>query len=193
MKKINRKKYEKLINNLENNSEIKNKLQKLFELNKEKQKKKNDNLIKILSNPQMIITAYGNIQANKKALTKGVDPKDTTDGFNSNVVEKMCNDLRNSVYKWKDITQVEIPKLGGKKKRPLGLPTFTNKLVQESLRVILNVIYEPIFQNYEVSHGSRPKRGTHTAITQLSHKGQGMTICAGRRWRKDGDGFTKKH
>ena len=63
--------------------------------------------------------------------------------------------------------------------RPLGLPTFTDKLVQEVMRMILEAVYEPVFSNY--SHGFRPGRSCHTALSQLKHE------FIGAGWFVEGD------
>jgi group II intron reverse transcriptase/maturase len=178
--KITRKTYNRILKETEKNSEIVKKLRKLYELNKKNPGKKNDNLIKLICDKELIIAAYGNLQTNSGALSKGVNPEDTVDGFNEELIDQISTDLRNGCYKWKNIKKVEIPKSGKKnknKKRPLGLPTFSDKIVQEMIRTVLCVIYEPTFQILEVSHGSRPKRSTHTAISRLAQLGQGMSYA----------------
>lgn len=169
--------YKEKIRKQEQESKIQKTLRNLYKLNTENIHKKNNNLIKIISNKELLLTAYGNLKSNKGSLTAGIDEKDTVDGFNHQKLEQIGNDIRNGVYNWKDIKQVEIPKPGKKKKRPLGLPTFSDKIVQEAIRIVLNAIYEPTFQKYELSHGSRPKRGTTTAINKLCTQGQGMEIA----------------
>lgn len=175
-RKIEKKEYLELVSDLTMNSRVSEKLNKLYLLNLDT-KKRNDNLMKIICDEQLILTAYGNLQTNHGALSKGVDPEDTVDGFSKEIVKKIQHDLRNGCHKWKDIKRVEIPKPGKKKKRPLGLPVFSDKIVQEMIRIVLNTIYEPIFQEYEVSHGSRPKRSTHTAMKYITPKGQGLHMA----------------
>lgn len=154
--------------------EFEKKLQKLFQLNQQNPKKVNDNLIKILADPELILIAYGNLQTNRGSLTKGVDPNDTVYGFNRDFISRISSEILNGSYKWKDIEQVEIPKPGKKKERPLGIVTFSDKLVQEGIRIILTVIYEPVFQTLNMNHGFRPKKSTHTAIYKLSTGSQSM-------------------
>lgn len=60
------------------------------------------------------------------------------------------------------------------KLRPLGIPSFRDKIVQEAIRIILNVIYEPRFQ---VNFGFRPQLGCHDAISKNSIQGQAMTFA----------------
>lgn len=178
--KISKKDFNELLSQLEKESKVIGKLRALYELNKKNPKKANDNLIKLMFDKELIITAYGNLQTNSGALSQGVDPNDTVDGFNSDLIDRISNDLREGIYKWKNIKKVEILKPGKKnknRKRLLGLPTFSDKIVQEMIRIILSVIYEPTFQILEVSHGSRPKRGTQTAIKRLKDLGQGMNYA----------------
>lgn len=154
--------------------ELKKKLEKLYMLNQKNINKINDNLIKIVADSELLLHAYGNIQANKGSLTPGTDPKDTADGFNRLLLNKISKQIKEGTYKWKDIKQIMIPKPGKKKKRPLGIPTFTDKLVQESIRIILTTTYEPVFQSIESNHGFRPKRSTHSALDRILMYSQGM-------------------
>jgi RNA-directed DNA polymerase len=153
---------------------FKKKLEKLYILNQKNISKINDNLIKIVADPELLLYAYGNIQANKGSLTPGINPKDTVDGFNRPLLNEISKQIKEGTYKWKDIKQIMIPKPGKKKKRPLGIPTFTDKLVQESIRIILKAIYEPVFQSIESNHGFRPKQSTHSALDQILIYSQGM-------------------
>lgn len=150
------------------------KIRKLMKLNQQNTKKTNDNLIKIIANPTLLITAYGNIQTNKGALSEGTDPSDTVDGFNELLVENIGNNLRNGCYKWKSSKLIEIPKPGKTKKRPLGIQNFSDKLVQECIRIVLTAIYEPTFQEYDCNHGFRPNRSTHTVLRKIAVHVQGM-------------------
>ncbi|MDE6933440.1 MAG: reverse transcriptase/maturase family protein [Oscillospiraceae bacterium] len=61
----------------------------------------------------------------------------------------------------------------------MGIPSFDDKLVQEIVRMLLEAIYEPTFSNY--SHGFRPNRSCHTALTQLQRN------FSGARWFIEGD------
>ena len=121
--------------------------------------------------------AYKKLYANKGAGTKGVD-EDTADGFSEDKVKRIINSLSDGSYQPKPSRRTYIAKANGKK-RPLGLPTFTDKLVQEVMRTILESVYEPVFD--ENSHGFRPKRSCHTALKDVKHK------FYGTHWFIEGD------
>lgn len=110
-------------------------------------------------------------------MTFGIDGK-TIDGFNINLINKVIAKLKDEAYYPKPSRKVYIPKKSGKL-RPLGIPSFEDKLVQEVLRMILEAIYEPMFK--ESSHGFRPERSCHTALVQVKQKGSGIT------WVIEGD------
>lgn len=121
--------------------------------------------------------AYQNLYANNGAGTKGVD-EDTADGFSEDKVNNIIESLKNGTYMPKPVRRTYIKKKNGKL-RPLGLPTFTDKLVQDVIRMVLQAIYEPVFSDY--SHGFRPGRSCHTALAQLKHE------FVGAKWFVEGD------
>lgn len=90
--------------------------------------------------------AYKNLYANSGASTKGID-EDTADGFGEEYIRSIINSLKNGTYSPKPARRVYIPKANGKM-RPISVPTFRDKLVQEVMRMILESIYEPIFSTY---------------------------------------------
>lgn len=96
--------------------EFKQKLEKLYILNQKNINKVNDNLIKIVSDPELLLHAYSNIQTNKESLTPGVDPKDTVCGFNSPFVNKISKQIKEGTYQWKNLKKIMIPKPGEKEK-----------------------------------------------------------------------------
>jgi group II intron reverse transcriptase/maturase len=121
--------------------------------------------------------AYGNLYANEGAMTKGVDPNDTVDGMSVKRIDKIIQKLRERRYQWQPAKRIEIPKENGKK-RPLGMAGWSDKLVQEVLRIVLSAYYEPQFSKY--SHGFRYMRGCHTALQKIS-------TWHGTRWFIEGD------
>lgn len=134
-------------------------------------------LFRYMLRPDIYYVAYQHLYSNNGAGTKGVDD-DTADGFSEEYVTRIIDALRNGTYQPKPVRRTYIQKANGKM-RPLGLPTFTDKLVQEVMRMILEAVYEPVFSPY--SHGFRPGRSCHTALTQLSHE------FVGSRWFVEGD------
>ena len=122
--------------------------------------------------------AYNRLYRNKGAATKGVDD-DTADGFSEEKINKIIRSLSDETYMPKPARREYIPKKRSTKKRPLGLPVFTDKLVQEVLRMILEAIYEPNFSN--CSHGFRPGRDCHTALKSMKMEFSGVS------WFIEGD------
>ncbi len=129
-----------------------------------------------LFSEDLLLVAYDNIARNRGALTKGTED-DTADGMNLTRIRTLIRALRQEQFKFKPSRRVQIPKAKGGT-RPLSVPNFTDKLVQEALRLILNAYYEPRFR--DSSHGFRPERGCHSALTAVS-KFKGTT------WFIEGD------
>lgn len=145
-------------------------------MNKKNIYKNNDNLIKFIIDPVLIAEVYNKIQKNKGAHTKGTDTE-TADAFGRIRLEKISNEIANGTFKWRAIRRKLIPKKGKKKNRPLGIVNFDDRIVQELIRIVLNIIYEPVFQEKEYNHGFRPKRGTRSAIIKIERESQGMTTA----------------
>lgn len=134
-------------------------------------------LYRYLLRPDLYFEAYRNLYANSGAATRGVN-KDTADGFSEAKTAKIIKSLADETYWPMPVRRTYIEKSNGKK-RPLGIPTFTDKLVQEVLRMILQAVYEPVFLN--CSHGFRPNRSCHTALTEVKNE------FTGARWFVEGD------
>lgn len=134
-------------------------------------------LYRYMLRPDLYFVAYKNLYSNDGASTKGVDD-DTADGFNSNKVDRIIKSLADESYTPSPSRRTYIKKSNGKM-RPLGIPTFTDKLVQEVLRMILESVYEPVF--LDCSHGFRPNKSCHTALKDLKHQFHGT------RWFVEGD------
>ncbi len=128
-----------------------------------KQGKRINGLFRLLEDQILWHEAYANIYSNKGAITPGVDEV-TLDGFSEERVASIIKQLKDGTYHFQPVRRVLIPKKNGKK-RPLGISSGDDKLVQEVVRIILERIYEPIFENS--SHGFRPKRSPHTALEQI--------------------------
>lgn len=134
-------------------------------------------LFRYLLRPDIYYVAFQNLYANNGAGTRGVDD-DTADGFSEDKVNQIIEALKNGTYEPKPVRRTYIKKKNGKI-RPLGLPTFTDKLVQDVIRMVLQAIYEPVFSDY--SHGFRPSRSCHMALTQIKHE------FVGAKWFVEGD------
>lgn len=134
-------------------------------------------LYRNLYNPEFYLTAYQKIQAKQGGMTAGTDGK-TVDGMGMKRINALIAKLRDFSYQPAPARRTFIPKANGKK-RPLGIPSFDDKLVQEVVRMILESIYEPTFLN--TSHGFRPKRSCHTALQYVQKNFTGV------KWFVEGD------
>lgn len=136
-----------------------------------------ERLYRLLFNEQMYYVAYQRIYAKEGNMTKGADNK-TIDRMSISRIEKLISSLKDESYQPIPSRRVYIPKKNGKK-RPLGIPAFNDKLLQEVVRMILEAIYEGSFDMN--SHGFRPKRSCHTALRQIQR------TFNGARWFIEGD------
>jgi group II intron reverse transcriptase/maturase len=134
-------------------------------------------LYRQLFNPQMYLLAYGRLYANHGAMTPGPDGE-TADGMSLAKISRIIDAMRHERYRLKPVRRVYIPKKNGKR-RPLGMPSWSDKLVGEVMRLLLEAYYEPQFSGH--SHGFRPRRGCHTALTQIVNTWKGTT------WFIEGD------
>ena len=134
-------------------------------------------LYRYLLREDIYFIAYQKLYSNKGATTKGID-NDTADGFGKKYVDGLINDLKNRTYKPKPARRIYIPKANGKE-RPLSIPSFRDKLLQEVIRMFLEAIYEPNFSDF--SHGFRPNRSCHTALKQAK------IYFTGAKWFIEGD------
>jgi group II intron reverse transcriptase/maturase len=136
-----------------------------------------ERLYRILFNEEMYYVAYQNINAKPGNMTKGTDSQ-TIDEMSLDRIEKLIDAIRNESYQPRPSRRTYIPKKNGKK-RPLGIPAFDDKLVQEVIRMILEAIYEGSFEHS--SHGFRPQRSCHTALMQITKSFNGA------KWFIEGD------
>jgi len=121
-------------------------------------------LRRLMNYPDVWMEAYLNIQGNKGALTRGTTTT-TMDGYSPERAANLVELIRERRYKPNPVRRVNIPTKVAEKKRPLGIPSADDKLVQEVVRMILERIYEPLFK--DSSHGFRPKRSCHTALRSI--------------------------
>jgi retron-type reverse transcriptase len=131
-----------------------------------------------LQNRELFLRAYAKIYANEGALTPGTDPSDTVDGMSLKRIDEIIEALRAGTYRWRPVRRVYIPKQNGRL-RPLGIPSWEDKLLQEVIRTVLAAYYEPQFS--EMSHGFRADRGCHTALRSIQFSWKGT------KWFIEGD------
>jgi retron-type reverse transcriptase len=120
-------------------------------------------------NPQLYLLAYGRIYSNHGAMTHGAT-EETVDGMSRGKIDRIIDAMRHERYRFSPARRTYIPKKNGKM-RPLGMPTWSDKLVGEVVRLLLEAYYEPVFS--ERSHGFRPGRGCHTALREVATPGPG--------------------
>lgn len=136
-----------------------------------------DDVYRQLYNPDMYLRAYAKLYKNDGALTPGITGE-TVDGMSEEKMAKIIEAIRYERWHWTPVRRIEIPKRKGGQ-RPLGMPTWSDKVVQEVIRSILEAYYEPQFS--DLSHGFRPRRGCHTALNAI-HKS-----WPGTKWFIEGD------
>lgn len=136
-----------------------------------------ERLYRNLYNEEFFLLAYGNLCNKEGNLTKGTDGA-TIDGMGMERIRKLIESLRNHSYQPCPARRVFIPKSNGKQ-RPLGIPSVDDKMVQEVVRLILESVYETSFSEH--SHGFRPNRSCHTALTQIQRNYTGV------KWFIEGD------
>ena len=136
-----------------------------------------EELYRQLFNPQLYLLAYGRIYANKGAMTPGASGE-TADGMSLGKIGRIIDALRHERYRFSPVKRVYIPKKNGQL-RPLGLPPWSDKMVGEVVRLLLEAYYEPQFSDR--SHGFRPRRGCHTALREVANTWTGTT------WFIEGD------
>ena len=136
-----------------------------------------ERLYRILFNEELFYVAYQKIASNEGSTTKGSDGR-SIDGMSLARIETLIASLKDESYQPHPSRRVHIPKKNGKT-RPLGIPAFEDKLVQEVVRMILEAIYEGHFET--TSHGFRPKRSCHTALLHI------QKTFNGAKWFIEGD------
>lgn len=136
-----------------------------------------ERVYRLLYRRDLYLGAYAKLYSNVGAMTKGTTPE-TVDGMSMQRIDAIIEALRTERYEWQPVRRVYISKANGKK-RPLGMPTWSDKLLQEVLRSILEAYFEPKFSRR--SHGFRPGKGCHTALQDV------MVLGKGTKWFIEGD------
>jgi group II intron reverse transcriptase/maturase len=134
-------------------------------------------LYRQMFNRELYLLAYGNIYSNQGAMTPGAS-EETADGMSEDKIDQITGLMRRERYRFAPARRVYIPKKNGKF-RPLGLPSWSDKIVGEVVRLLLEAYYEPVFS--ERSHGFRKGRGCHTALREINNTWTGTT------WFIEGD------
>ncbi len=134
-------------------------------------------LYRQMFNRNLYLLAYGRIYANQGAMTPGASAE-TADGMSEDKIDQIIEAMRHERYRFSPARRIYIPKKNGKL-RPLGLPSWSDKLVGEVVRLLLEAYYEPTFSDH--SHGFRPGRGCHTALQKVEKTWTGTT------WFIEGD------
>jgi len=136
-----------------------------------------ENVYKRLLDRELYLRAYGKIYRNAGAMTRGTT-KETVDGMSLQRIDTIIDLLHMERYRWTPVRRTYIAKANGKQ-RPLGIPTWSDKLVQEVMRTLLEPYYEQRFSDR--SHGFRPNRGCHSALRDIRGKWTGTV------WFIEGD------
>jgi group II intron reverse transcriptase/maturase len=137
-----------------------------------------ERLYRHLFNRDLYLLAYGKIYRNAGAMTPG-STSETVDGMSLAKIDAIIEALRSERYRWTPTRRVYIEKKNSTKKRPLSMPTWSDKVLQEVIRLLLEAYYEPQFR--DCSHGFRPERGCHTALREIDRTWLGTT------WFIEGD------
>jgi len=116
-----------------------------------------------LYNTNLYLTAYGRVYRNAGAMTPGVT-EETADGTSLETFEAIITALKQERYQWQPARRTYILKKNGKK-RPLGIPVWSDKLLAEVMRMILDAYFDGTFSEH--SHGFREGRGCHTALREI--------------------------
>jgi group II intron reverse transcriptase/maturase len=136
-----------------------------------------DDVYRQLYNPEFYLRSYAKMYKNNGAMTPGTTGE-TVDGMSLNKIDRVIEAMRYERWKWPPARRVYIDKPKGGK-RPLGMPDWSPKVVQDIVRSILEAYYEPQFSEH--SHGFRPRRGCQSALTKIHNTWNGT------KWFIEGD------
>jgi group II intron reverse transcriptase/maturase len=136
-----------------------------------------DDVYRQLYNPDMYLRAYARLYKNDGAMTPGMT-EETVDDMSTEKIASIIEAIRYERWKWTPVRRKNIPKRKGGT-RPLGMPTWSDKVVQDVIRSILEAYYEPQFSQH--SHGFRPKKGCQTALIDIHE------TWTGTKWFIEGD------
>jgi len=140
------------------------KLENLSKLNKEEQYSINENILKLVSDKDILLASYSKLKSSPGNMTPGTD-SETLDGINLEWFDKLQRELNTNKFQFRPTRRVEIPKPNGKGTRPLGVASPRDKIVQGAMLLVLEAIFEPLFKTH--SHGFRPNKGCHSALGEI--------------------------
>lgn len=137
----------------------------------------------LLHDPFTFVNAYAKISKNRGAMTEGYDDEGIMKFFGLNDATKIATKIKQDKYKFKPVKRTWIPKPGKKKKRPIDVPTQSDRIVQEALRGILEAIFEPEFKhwghitrNLSNNYGFRPGMGPWKSLDILKKYSKPCTM-----------------
>ena len=136
-----------------------------------------ERVMSLLYNRDLYLQAYARLYPNTGAMTQG-STSETVDRMSLTKIDRLIAALRDRTFRWTPVRRMLLPKPHGKM-RPLGIPTWSDKMLQEVLRSILEAYYEPHFSDQ--SHGFRPHHGCHTALKDV------QIVGTGTKWFIEGD------
>lgn len=125
-----------------------------------------DPIYRLMFNPRLFEIAYNRIKSNPGNMTPGIIPT-TLDGISPKVIDEIISNLKTQTFQFSPGRRIHIPKSNGGQ-RPLTIAPPRDKLVQEVMRMILEVVFEPTFS--ESSHGFRTGKSCHTALKDIKEK-----------------------
>ena len=147
-----------------------------------------NNLMSIITNENFLLMCYKRIRANKGANTKAtqtpykmkknmtqiqqrmlVDNYFTPDGMSLELIRTASKLLKEGKYPWGISKRIQVESPPGKM-RPITIPPFMDKVIQEGITKILQAIYEPVFEKMNRSFGFRPNKSVHDAIYSIKRR-----------------------
>ncbi|OJE49914.1 maturase [Bacillus proteolyticus] len=138
-----------------------------------------ERIYRLLYNRELYLMAYQNIYSNNGSMTKGIT-EETVDGMSMKKIDDIIEKVKRESYRWTPVRRTYIPKKNGKM-RPLGMPSWSDKLLQEVMRIIMNAYYDPQFS--DKSHGFRENRGCQTALEAIRYRDGWKSV----KWFVEGD------
>jgi Retron-type reverse transcriptase len=144
-----------------------NYLQKLTQIIQPKESIK-IKLYDLICDPNLLLLAYNNIKSKPGNMTPGIVPT-TLDGMSIEKIKELSRKLKNEQFQFHPGRRVQIPKKSNKGGfRLLTISSPLDKIVQEAIRILLEIIFEPTF--LKESHGFRPNKSCHTALKNMKEQ-----------------------